>query len=177
MGKDFSSALRPAIVMTILFAVLLGLAYPLAMTGIGQALFPTQANGSLVTEDGRVIGSTVVGQAFTVAMGPSEGVRREPTRGLKLHLLEAQAELIGHAVRGRRLARTAWMRALTDWSCFSTVPRRPAAARRSAGGSASNPRKAARWARSAAVGSKLMLWSLTSVAVSRAGSAAMCSSS
>jgi K+-transporting ATPase ATPase C chain len=36
MGKDFTSALRPAIVMTILFAVLLGLVYPLAMTGIGQ---------------------------------------------------------------------------------------------------------------------------------------------
>ncbi len=66
MGKDFSSALRPAIVMTILFALLLGLAYPLAMTGIGQALFPSQANGSLVRDTtGRVIGSTVVGQAFT----------------------------------------------------------------------------------------------------------------
>jgi K+-transporting ATPase ATPase C chain len=66
MGKDFSSALRPAIVMTILFAVLLGLVYPLAMTGIGQALFPSQANGSLVRDArGAVIGSTVVGQAFT----------------------------------------------------------------------------------------------------------------
>jgi len=66
MGKDFSSALRPAIVMTILFAVLLGLVYPLAMTGIGQALFPSQANGSLVRDArGTVIGSTVVGQAFT----------------------------------------------------------------------------------------------------------------
>jgi K+-transporting ATPase ATPase C chain len=65
MGKDFTSALRPAIVMTILFAVLLGLVYPLAMTGVGQALFPTQANGSLVVENGRVVGSTVVGQAFT----------------------------------------------------------------------------------------------------------------
>lgn len=66
MGKDFSSALRPAIVMTILFAALLGLAYPLAMTGIGQALFPAQANGSLVRDaGGTVIGSTVVGQAFT----------------------------------------------------------------------------------------------------------------
>ena len=65
MGKDFSSALRPAIVMTILFAALLGLAYPLAMTGIGQALFPSQANGSLVRDaSGKVIGSTVVGQAF-----------------------------------------------------------------------------------------------------------------
>jgi potassium-transporting ATPase KdpC subunit len=65
MGKDFSSALRPAIVMTILFALLLGLGYPLAMTGIGQALFPVQANGSLLRDgDGRVIGSAVVGQAF-----------------------------------------------------------------------------------------------------------------
>ncbi|KQN24820.1 ATPase [Sphingomonas sp. Leaf33] len=65
MGKDFSSALRPAIVMTILFAALLGLAYPLAMTGIGQAIFPSQANGSLVRDaEGKVVGSTVVGQAF-----------------------------------------------------------------------------------------------------------------
>ena len=65
MGNDFSSALRPAIVMTILFAALLGLAYPLAMTGIGQMIFPAQANGSLVRDaDGRVIGSSVVGQAF-----------------------------------------------------------------------------------------------------------------
>jgi K+-transporting ATPase ATPase C chain len=64
MGKDFTSALRPAIVMTILFAVLLGLVYPLAMTGIGQALFPSQANGSLVRDArGTMIGSTVVGQA------------------------------------------------------------------------------------------------------------------
>lgn len=66
MGKDFTSALRPAIVLTILFAALLGIAYPLAMTGIGQAIFPAQANGSLVRDAaGQVIGSTVVGQAFT----------------------------------------------------------------------------------------------------------------
>ncbi|RMB34286.1 K+-transporting ATPase ATPase C chain [Sphingomonas sp. PP-F2F-G114-C0414] len=64
MGKDLTSALRPAIVMTILFAALLGLAYPLAMTGVGQAVFPSQANGSLVTQNGQVVGSTVVGQAF-----------------------------------------------------------------------------------------------------------------
>jgi potassium-transporting ATPase KdpC subunit len=66
MNHDITSALRPAIVMTILFALLLGIGYPLAMTGIGQALFPTQANGSLVRDaSGRVIGSAVVGQAFT----------------------------------------------------------------------------------------------------------------
>lgn len=64
MGDDFTTALRPAIVMTILFALLLGIGYPLAMTGIGQAIFPHQANGSLVTAGGTVIGSEVVGQAF-----------------------------------------------------------------------------------------------------------------
>ncbi len=65
MNKDLISSLRPALVMTLLFAVLLGIAYPLALTGIGQALFPSQANGSLVEENGRVVGSAVVGQAFT----------------------------------------------------------------------------------------------------------------
>lgn len=65
MNKDISSALRPALVMTLLFALLLGLAYPLALTGVGQLLFPRQANGSLVEANGRVIGSAIVGQAFT----------------------------------------------------------------------------------------------------------------
>jgi K+-transporting ATPase ATPase C chain len=65
MNNDILSSLRPALVMTLLFAILLGLAYPLALTGIGQVLFPRQANGSLVTANGKVIGSTVVGQAFT----------------------------------------------------------------------------------------------------------------
>ena len=66
MSKDFLTSLRPAIVMTILFAILLGIAYPLALTGIGQAVFPGQANGSLIRDGkGMVIGSTVIGQAFT----------------------------------------------------------------------------------------------------------------
>lgn len=65
MNKDLISSLRPALVMTLLFALLLGLAYPLALTGIGQALFPSQANGSLIEENGQVVGSAVVGQAFT----------------------------------------------------------------------------------------------------------------
>lgn len=65
MNKDLISSFRPAIVMTLLFALLLGLAYPLALTGVGQALFPSQANGSLVRDKGKVVGSTIVGQAFT----------------------------------------------------------------------------------------------------------------
>jgi K+-transporting ATPase ATPase C chain len=65
VGNDFTTSLRPAIVMTILFAILLGIVYPLAMTGIGQTLFPSQANGSLVRDAaGKVIGSRVAGQAF-----------------------------------------------------------------------------------------------------------------
>ncbi|MGC9991299.1 MAG: potassium-transporting ATPase subunit KdpC [Candidatus Cybelea sp.] len=45
--------------------VLLGIVYPLAMTGIAQALFPRQANGSLVTVNGKVVGSAIVGQLWT----------------------------------------------------------------------------------------------------------------
>lgn len=67
MLSDFKSALRPAIVLTLLFAALLGLAYPALLTGIGQAVFPHQANGSLIREGDRVIGSELIGQKFAGA--------------------------------------------------------------------------------------------------------------
>ena len=57
--------LRPAITLTVLFTLLTGLAYPLAMTGVAQGLFPAAANGSLVLQGDRVIGSTLVAQGFT----------------------------------------------------------------------------------------------------------------
>ncbi|PZO01180.1 MAG: potassium-transporting ATPase subunit C [Alphaproteobacteria bacterium] len=60
--------IRPAIVMVALFTLLLGLAYPLAVTGVAQGAFPSQANGSLVrSADGTIQGSALVGQPFAEA--------------------------------------------------------------------------------------------------------------
>ena len=58
------SLIRPAVVSMAFFTLLLGLAYPLLITGVGQAAFPKQANGSLVVEGGKVVGSELVGQNF-----------------------------------------------------------------------------------------------------------------
>lgn len=61
------SELRPALVMLVLFTALTGVAYPLAMTATAQFLFPARANGSLIEMDGAIVGSTLIGQAFTGA--------------------------------------------------------------------------------------------------------------
>jgi K+-transporting ATPase ATPase C chain len=54
----------PAIAITVVLTVLLGIVYPLAVTGLAQVIFPRQAAGSLIEKDGRVIGSRLIGQPF-----------------------------------------------------------------------------------------------------------------
>lgn len=58
-------SLRPALVLFVILTIITGVAYPLATTGIGQLLLPKEASGSLIEKDGKVIGSTLIGQNFT----------------------------------------------------------------------------------------------------------------
>lgn len=57
--------IRASIVILVSMTVLLGLAYPLALTGVSRALFPSQASGSLIERDGKAVGSSLIGQNFT----------------------------------------------------------------------------------------------------------------
>jgi K+-transporting ATPase ATPase C chain len=57
--------LLPAVMLTLVITVLTGLVYPLVVTGLSQAFFPHQANGSLITVNGKIVGSSLIGQKFT----------------------------------------------------------------------------------------------------------------
>lgn len=65
--------LRPAVVAVVLATLVLGLVYPLAVTGISQVAFPGAADGSLVTRDGAVVGSSLIGQSFQRAVLDDDG--------------------------------------------------------------------------------------------------------
>lgn len=65
MKTFFSKYLRPAIVITIIFTIVTGFIYPGIVTGLAQLIFPSQANGSLVAVNGKVVGSELIGQYWT----------------------------------------------------------------------------------------------------------------
>ncbi|MBP8274528.1 MAG: potassium-transporting ATPase subunit C, partial [Acidobacteria bacterium] len=59
---------RTALLITVTTTILLGVVYPLVVTGAAQLLFPAKANGSLIMKDGQVIGSALIGQTFVSPM-------------------------------------------------------------------------------------------------------------
>ena len=87
---------RPALVVLIALTVITGLAYPLAMTAIAGAVFPSQAQGSLITDgSGKVVGSTLIGQNFTADKyfhgRPSATLGPDPTDATKTILVPYNA--------------------------------------------------------------------------------------
>jgi len=80
--------LRIALLMTVATTILFGLLYPLAVTGLGQLLFPSKANGGLLVKNGQIIGSRLIGQPFSSdgyfhgrPSAPSPAVAALPTLG------------------------------------------------------------------------------------------------
>jgi K+-transporting ATPase ATPase C chain len=65
MKQLLKQSIRPAVVLFILLSIVTGVAYPLATTALGKWLLPQQANGSLIENEGKLIGSSLIGQNFT----------------------------------------------------------------------------------------------------------------
>jgi len=114
--KDIFSTLRPALLLLLVFTVVTGLAYPALLTGVARAMFPRQAEGSLIRDQGKVVGSELVGQAFTdpayfwsrpSALGPfpynasnSTGSNQGPTNPALYDAVKARVEALRAADPG-----------------------------------------------------------------------------
>lgn len=101
--------IKNALLMFIVFSVILGIIYPVVITGISQVVFPYQANGNLITENGKVIGSEHIGQNFTSPTyfhgrpsvigydsGTSGGSNLGPTNQKLVDQIEGRVQLIRH---------------------------------------------------------------------------------
>ena len=105
--------IKPALLMLLLMTLITGVAYPLLVTGIAQLIFPNQANGSLIYEDGKAMGSELIGQSFDdpkyfwsrlSATGPfpynaavSSGSNLWPTNEALMKAVEARVQALRQA--------------------------------------------------------------------------------
>jgi K+-transporting ATPase ATPase C chain len=109
-NNSILSTLRPAVMLFVGLTVVVGIAYPLAMTGIAKVAFNDQAEGSLIVKDGKVVGSSLIGQSFSSpqffwgrpsATGPmannavnSSGSNLGPTNAAQLDSVKARVEVL-----------------------------------------------------------------------------------
>lgn len=109
-NNSILSTLRPAVMLFVGLTVVVGIAYPLAMTGIAKVAFNDQAEGSLIVKDGKVVGSSLIGQSFSSpqffwgrpsATGPmannavnSSGSNLGPTNAAQLDNVKARVEAL-----------------------------------------------------------------------------------
>src|SRR5581483_1574597 len=88
------SQIRPALVALALFTLLTGVLYPFAFTLVAQLAFPSQANGSLITQNGQIVGSTLIGQPFTAPSpynaAASSGSNLAPTNPALVDAVQAR---------------------------------------------------------------------------------------
>ena len=112
-----------AALMTLVTTVILGVIYPLAITGIAQVVFPDQANGQLIERDGAVVGSRLIGQGFAVAgyfrsrpsatstpydAANSAGTQLGPTNKKLVDAVTSNVEAASQGESGRRRCRSIW---------------------------------------------------------------------